>query len=122
MINVELDTQNAIAMLAPDAALSEQDFKSVANIVDPFIEQHGQLKGLLITAASFPGWQSLAGLLSHLHFVKEHHKKVQRVALVTDSPLGNVAETIASHFVAAEVKAFAYGDLAKAKQWLLSEH
>lgn len=45
---------------------------------------------------------SFAALSSHLKFVKDHHKKIARIVLVTDSVLGNFAELIASHFVQAE--------------------
>ena len=51
--------------------------------------------------------------------VKEHHKKVPRIAFVTDSRIGDVAESVASHFVSAEIKNFDYGELDKAEQWIL---
>ena len=41
-----------------------------------------------------------------------------KVALVTDSALGDVAERLASHFVAAEIKHFPAGQAEAAKRWI----
>ena len=50
--------------------------------------------------------------MTHLRFLRDHHKHIKKVAgrLVTDSPFGDAAEHIASHFVAAEIKHFPAGD------------
>jgi hypothetical protein len=76
------------------------------------------LNGLIIHTKSFPGWDSFAALLSHFRFVKEHHKKVSRVALSTDSALGTFAETVASHFVSAQIKLFSYLEFEQARNWV----
>ena len=121
MLTTSLDEQHRIAILEPDGPLSEIDFRSAAAIIDPFIEASGHLKGLIIHTRSFPGWDSFAAMHSHLTFVKEHHKKVPRIAFVTDSVISNLAETIGSHFVSADIKAFGYGDMDKARAWILGE-
>jgi hypothetical protein len=43
----------------------------------------------------------------------------RKVAVVTDSPLGDVAERLASHFVSAELKHFPSSGLEAAKHWIL---
>lgn len=118
MLSVEIDEVNDIAILEPDGPLSKDDFVQAARIIDPYIEDNGQLKGLIIHTESFPGWESFTALSSHLKFVKEHHAKISRVALSTDSALGNFAESIASHFVNAEIKLFSYQDFVQAKNWV----
>jgi hypothetical protein len=40
---------------------------------------------------------------------------------VTDSALGDTAEHIASHFVAAKIKHFPSKNLAEAKEWILAD-
>ena len=117
MLTVKVDEANAIALLAPDGALSKQDFESAATVIDSYIEKNGQLKGLVIHTKSFPGWNSFAALSSHLKFVKEHHKRISRVAFATDSVAGNFAEAVASHFVNAEIKGFSYQELEQAREW-----
>jgi len=118
MLSVEIDKINGVVILEPDGPLSKDDFVHAAKVIDPYIEKTGQINGLLIHTKSFPGWESFAGLSSHLRFVQEHHKKVSRVALSTDSVIGNFAEAIASHFVNAEIKLFSYEELEQAKDWV----
>ena len=120
MLNVELDEVNGIATLSPNSALSEKDFESASSLIDPYIEKYGSLKGLIINTKTFPGWESLGSLIKHFKFVKEHHKKVSHVALVTDSILGDFGEKIADHFVSAEIKHFPFDDLNNAQSWILN--
>lgn len=122
MVHVQLDETDGIATLVPEGALSADDFQAVAAQVDPYIEKWGGLNGLLIHVEHFPGWSSFASLVSHLTFVREHHKKVARVAFATDSAIGNLAEFIAGHFVNAEVKHFDFSEVDDARAWILSEN
>ena len=120
MLSVKLNEIDGITILEPDGELSEADFRSAAKIIDPYIEKSGKLKGIIIHVKSFPGWDSFSALLTHLKFVKEHHKKVSNVAFATDSPLGELAEHVASHFVSAKIKSFSFDELEKAKNWVIS--
>ena len=120
MLNVKLDEVSGIATLKPDGALSEKDFKSASSVIDPYIEKTGKLKGLIISTRKFPGWESFSSLIKHFKFVKDHHKKLSRVAIVTDSVLGDFAERIVTHFVSAEIKHFAFDELSKAQSWILN--
>ena len=118
MLSVEIDETNGVAILEPDGPLSKTDFESAAKVIDPYIENTDRFNGLVIHTKSFPGWDSFAALSSHLRFVKEHHKKISRVALSTDSMVGNFAEAVASHFVSAEIKLFSFQEIEQAKEWV----
>ena len=118
MIEYTLDSVRSILYLRLKTALEPGDFAELARTVDPYIEEVGSLKGLVIDAPAFPGWQSFGAMVSHFRFVRDHQKHIKRIALVTASPLGNVAEHLASHFVAAEVKHFPAGDVAAATGWV----
>lgn len=120
MLNHILDPENSILFIRPRSSLSESDFVQLAKTVDPHIATGGTLGGIIIEAAEFPGWESIGAMAAHFRFVRDHHKQVRKVALVTDSSLGTVAENLASHFVAAEIKKFRSGDIEAAKQWVLS--
>ena len=120
MIDFTLDPETAILYLRPKSALAQSDFEQLAQCVDPFIENSGSLAGLIIDAPVFPGWDDLAAMAAHFRFVKDHHRQIKKVALVTDSALGNVAEKLASHFLSADIKHFPAGETAVAKQWVLS--
>lgn len=121
MLDVTIDQVNHIAILEPDGPLSESDFKAASATVNTLIEQSGHLKGIVIHAKSFPGWDSIAALVAHLKFIKDHHQKLSRVALATESVAAHIAEVFASHFVMAEIKIFSYEDIEKATQWVIGE-
>lgn len=120
MITHSLDPARSILHLQPRAPLAKADFEQLAREVDPFLAEHGRLAGMLVEARTFPGWDSLGALASHLRFVRDHHRLIRRIALVTDSPLGGVAEHLASHFVAAEIRHFPHRELEAAREWLTS--
>ena len=56
-----------------------------------------------------------------MKFVKEHHKEVRSVALVTDSRLGVIGPEIARFFVVAKIKHFDYDSLDDAVEWIKRE-
>ena len=118
MIKYELLADDGIVVITPAGRLEAEDFKQLAATVDPFIEEHGKLEGIMIHVESFPGWKDFAGLLSHLRFVKEHHRQISKVALVTDSKAAAVAESLAKHFVSAQIKHFDFNEKTQALAWL----
>lgn len=120
MLQVHLNEKDFIAILKPNGPLHESDFTSAKDIIDPFIEDTGKLKGIIIYVKSFPGWDSFSALISHLKFVNGHHKKVAKVAFVTDSIVGEFAEHIGQHFVAAKIKSFPFENFEEAKDWILN--
>ena len=120
MIEHSLDSTNSILYVRPKSKLEQADFAQLAKTVDSHIEEKGDLAGLIIEVTSFPGWESLGAMASHFRFVRDHHKHIKKIGVVTNSPLGNVAESLASHFVAAEIKHFPAGEVEAAKQWVMS--
>ncbi len=109
-----------ILVLQPEEALTESDFKEVADQIDPVIESLGPLNGVLIQVSSFPGWENFSSMMAHFRFVKNHHKDIQRVALVTDDRVASRLPSMVNHFVAAEARHFPPDEKANALDWLLS--
>lgn len=120
MIEHTLDTANSILYLRPKSALEKDDFAQLAKTVDPHIEKTGDLAGVIIEAPKFPGWEGLGAMAAHFRFVRDHHKRIRKIGLVTDSAMGNVAERLASHFVSAQIRHFPAGELEAAKQWVMN--
>lgn len=119
MIDHNLDTAHSILFIRPKSALAAEDFAAIARTVDPHIEATGDLAGIVIETPSFPGWDSFGAMAAHFRFIRDHHRHVKKIAVVTDSALGTVAEKLASHFVSAEIKHFALGQMEAAKKWIL---
>ena len=98
-------------------ALRAEDFDALALTADTSIEAHAKLQGLVIHARQFPGWENLGAFLSHVRFVHDHHRKVERIALAVDGRLAALAPRIGEHFVHAEVKEFGFDELDAAVAW-----
>ena len=119
MLAHTLDTENGILHLHPKSALQESDFAELASVVDPYLEGHGELKGVVVEAPSgFPGWDSIGAMAAHFRFVRDHHRRIRKIAIVTDTHLADVAEKLGSHFVAATIKHFPAGQADAARKWI----
>lgn len=118
MLFHELLRDEGILLIRPQGPIQADDFESVARLVDPYIEDKEGLRGVMIEADSFPGWDSFAALLSHLRFVRDHHRLVSKVAAVSDGATLSLAPHIAKHFVKAEVRHFKKNEREAALAWL----
>jgi hypothetical protein len=106
-----------ILIINANGALDVSDFERLTKKVDTYLEKHTHLHAALIHAEEFPGWVSFASLISHLKFVRLHHQKIEKIALVTDTVLADAAEVFLSHFIKAELKHFPYCAYAQALEW-----
>ncbi len=97
--------------------LHARDFEALAQAADPWIAEHGQLRGLVIHTREFPGWQDVAGLLRHLRFAREHRRAVARIALAAGGRVASYAPRLAARFTPAEVKRFGWDELEEAIAW-----
>lgn len=117
MIEINL-SESGILTVKPVAPLEEADFKRLSSIADVWLEDGKELRGLLVDAPSFPGWEDFSGLSAHLRFVRDHHRAIPRIALVTDSAGLSVLPKLARHFVAADVRHFPADERSAAVRWL----
>jgi len=118
MVEHELREAEGILVLRPKDRLAAADFEAVARVVDPYIEANGKLHGILLDAEAFPGWKDFAALLAHLKFVREHHRKIEKIAVVSDSSFLAFAPKVATHFVQAEIRHFPRAQQEDALSWL----
>jgi SpoIIAA-like len=123
MIHIEFNEVDGVAVIRPEQmhGLSEADFKALTDLVDHYLESHEALRGLVIVAKSFPGWEDFRAFISHIRFIRGHHRAIVKVALVSDSRLLSAAPYLVDHFVNARVRHFASADVEQAKAWVASE-
>lgn len=119
MLDYSLDEEHGILHVRPRGPLQEEDFIALKRQTDEYIERKGDLAGLIVEMKRFPGWEDLSAAMAHIRFVKNHHQKIRKVALVTDSAMGAIGERVAGQFVAAEIRRFEAGSLAAAREWIL---
>jgi len=120
-LEFELLEDSDVVVLRPHGELEAADFERVAATVDPYIDKLGGLAGLVVLAEEFPGWDDFAAFISHFRFVREHHSKIRRVALVTRSRFLAVLPRLARHFVDADVRKFDWDESDAAIAWAAAE-
>ena len=109
---------DGILVIHPEEPLEAADFEALAQRVDTDLAQHGKLRGVLVTAKSFPGWKDFGALLAHLKFVKDRHKLIEIVVVVADGAVAHTMPNIASHFIQAQIERFSLADQNRAWDWL----
>jgi len=117
MIDIRI-LDGGVVVIRPTEGLTEADFEELNDSVDQHLASGGTIKGLVIDAPRFPGWASLSGLISHIRFVKEHHRLLARVAFVSDNGFLVALPKVGRHFVQAEVKHFDGGEAEDAVRWV----
>jgi hypothetical protein len=121
MISYEILVEQGIVIIMPAGPLEHKDFEYLTKEVDEHIERVGDLNGLIIHAKSFPGWENLEAFIDHIRFIKDHHRKIKRVAAVIDGTLTTIMPKLVNHFVSAEVKHFDYNEMDAARNWVLGK-
>ena len=106
-----------VLLIEPHGPLGVEDFDAIALTVDPWIESGRELCGIVIHAGAFPGWESLGSFLRHVRFIRDHQRRIRRIALAVDGRLARIAPGLADIFVAAEVRHFDCGELEAAIDW-----
>jgi hypothetical protein len=118
MLQHELLKEDGILVLKPNGALEASDFEAVASELDPYIDEKGKLLGLLIQAESFPGWSDFGAFIGHLRFIRDHQRRIAKVAFVSDSTVLSIIPHVAGHFVSADVRRFEFAEREAAIAWL----
>ena len=118
MLKYHLDDTVGILSVEPKAPLAAEDFRALTADVDAYLTSHESLTGLLLSVTHFPGWESFAGLFEHMRFVRDHQKRIARVAVVTDNPRLKILPQIAAYFAHPEFRVFAGADRVGALAWL----
>jgi type II secretory pathway component PulK len=117
MIKTEIISANALRIIAPDK-LKADDFRQIAPQIDSLISQHGKIR-LLIDASGFNGWENIAAFENHAGFVKNHQKKIERIAVITAHEWQDWLIGAVRIFVHPEVRAYDKSHASKARRWIV---
>ena len=118
MLEYSILKPEGILLLTPTGPLHKEDFAGLGALVDGYLANHTNLHGVLVHTESFPGWDSFGSFTAHFRFLREHERKIDRVALVTDSPIAGAAEAMVQLFISAHIKPFRFADYNLALAWL----
>jgi hypothetical protein len=116
MIKIEPISANAMRITVPDK-LKSDDFSLLAPQIDSLITQYGTIR-LLIDASGFNGWENIAAFEKHAGFIKDHHRKIERIAVIAPHDWQHWLIGAVRVFLHPEVKAFDKSHENEAVQWI----
>ncbi len=116
MIQTEIISSNVLKIIAPEK-LRADDFHKIAPQIDSIVNQHGKIR-LLIDASEFNGWENIAAFENHAEFVKNHHQKVERIAVIAIHDWQRWLIGAVRIFLHPEVRAYDKGHESEAQKWI----
>lgn len=120
MIGIDFPFENVVAV-TPEGALTEEDFDRLNRAIDEYINRHDAVPNILVHPHGVPHWASLSAMSRHLHFIKEHHRLVKKVAIVGDVGVLAVLPQLVDLFVSAKVRHFPEEKIEAAREWVRQE-
>lgn len=118
MLTIMWNTDTSVLIICPTGPLAALDFVLLAEEFNAAVESHDGLRGLLIDVPRFPGWEDIRGVRAHLRFVATHHRRIGRVAVVTDNRLVRLAPLVARFVLHPSIRHFAPTERTAALDWL----
>ena len=118
MLKITDDDAHNCLVLEPSGPLTRRDLDALTERFDARVNATDRVPNLVIRAGSFPAWADFAALLKHLRFIREHHRLVERVAIVSDARALDLAPRLARRFVSADVRHFPAADFEAALAWV----
>jgi hypothetical protein len=118
MLNTQFDGD--VLGLRPDGPITREDVATLTRTADAYLADHPKIAGVMVETRTFPGFASVGAFADYARFIADHHARVRRLALVTDSALAPVAEFMANHVVGVEMRHFPFAEGAAALAWLMS--
>ncbi len=120
MLKIDTRLDEGIIVVSPNGALNTRDIASLKDKLGAMISDNKKLRGLLIHAKRFPGWSDFGAFVSHIRFIKDQMKSIDRVAIVSDGVVLRTVPKLASPFVTTKIRIFGFDDSDAALSWLLT--
>jgi hypothetical protein len=117
MIKTETISAGTLRIIAP-VKLKVGDFRQIAPQIDSLIQQHGKIR-LLIDASGFRGWENIAAFESHAGFIKNHHRRIERVAIIAAHDCHHWLIVAVRMCLHPEVRAYDKSHESEALRWIL---
>ena len=118
MLKITDDDAHNCLVLEPTGPLTRRDLDALTERFDERVNETDRVPNLVIRAGGFPAWADFAALLKHLRFIREHHRLVERVAIVSDARALDLAPRLARRFVSADVRHFPAAGFEAALAWV----
>jgi hypothetical protein len=117
-VSHRLSLEDGVVVIDVKQMLHAYDFDALVLAVDTWLESGGKLRGLVLHAHDYTGWENLSSFFRHLRFVKDQHTQLERVALAGDRGVTGLAPQLGEHFVSARIRTFDYDAVEAAVAWV----
>ena len=117
----QFDEENGVLLLDVKNPFTTEDFQRISEIIDPYYESRGELKGVIIHAKKFPYWTDAHNRSEYLSFAGNNHQKFEKAALSMGGFFVKIVIRVARSRVHPEVKLFGYNKIEKAQSWILGD-
>ena len=121
MINIDIKRSENVFVLSLDGSVSSDDFRNVGSTIDTYINEHDATPRLVIQVSGVPHWENLEAMIAHFQLVRDHHKIVPKVAIVSDSNALALAHIFVDHFTGAKIRQFPEDALDDAINWVVMD-
>jgi hypothetical protein len=116
-IHFDGDDGQRLARVRLLGRLDPSAYRTVTPHLDAFIARHERIR-LLLDLREFQGWEGIEALRDHFVLVRDHHRAVERVAVVGDRDWEKRLAKVVSKFIDAEVRHFSANELPGAEKWV----
>ena len=101
--------------------IEKGDFENnITRPADHVIAEYGKIRGIIIDASKFAGWEDFPALMEHIGFIRELDDNVGRVAIIGDATWQKLLPPVASLFLEPTTKRFEPGHGQDAEDWVKS--
>ena len=106
MIDIETKRAENIFILTPKGSITVKDIGTVASTIDDYINEHDAIPSLVFRVSELPHWKDFEAMGAHFRLVKDHHKIVPKVAIVSNSSFLALVRVFVDQFTGARVRRF----------------
>jgi len=117
MVKIEFNERRNVVILTPDAILTVDDIQEISKTIDAHINQSDTIPNLVLCATHPPHWDSFKAVKEHFKLVRNHHRLIKKVAVVSDNFAMKALPYLMDHFVQAKVRHFSGSRMQAAIDW-----
>ncbi len=117
MVKIEFSESRHVAIVTPERDLTVDDIQTISKTIDAHINTHDIVPNLVLCATHLPHWDSFSAMKQHFKLVRDHHKLIRKVAVVSDDFAMKALPYLMDHFVKAKVRHFSGSRMQAAIDW-----
>jgi hypothetical protein len=116
-LKVKLLPEVGVLVVESNGPLNSGDFGKLGLVVDPWVEAHGRLRGIVAQSPNVSGLRDIRNMIQHIRFAQLQRSGLDRVAYVSDRLFPKVLSKLAGHMIDTKLEVFNVKSLPQAILW-----